>query len=194
MPVLGPALPGFRPESRAPGRSGHTETGAHRAQAAGRGHRSKDGRKRGLGDLRTGEGPRKSVQTPSNADSPRCWQGGRCGRPRGSQVGRRAVGALAPGAAPPGAVCYEQTPSPDSEEVPHGNRLPLRSHPGLGRSGARPAGVQAHQSSLETAFPEALCLVSRRLGATAWGGAARGRAQPVSGVPEAYTGRGHPGF
>uniref|UniRef100_A0ABI7WAI6 Solute carrier family 17 member 9 n=1 Tax=Felis catus TaxID=9685 RepID=A0ABI7WAI6_FELCA len=33
-----------------------------------------------------------------------------------------------------------------------------RSHPGLGRSGARPAGVQAHQSSLETAFPEALCL------------------------------------
>ncbi|XP_047710036.1 solute carrier family 17 member 9 isoform X1 [Prionailurus viverrinus] len=35
-----------------------------------------------------------------------------------------------------------------------------RSHPGLGRSGARPAGVQAHQSSLETAFPEALCLGS----------------------------------
>ncbi|XP_042835901.1 solute carrier family 17 member 9 isoform X2 [Panthera tigris] len=35
-----------------------------------------------------------------------------------------------------------------------------RSHPGLGCSGARPAGVQAHQSSLETAFPEALCLGS----------------------------------
>ncbi|XP_040494514.1 solute carrier family 17 member 9 isoform X3 [Ursus americanus] len=33
-----------------------------------------------------------------------------------------------------------------------------RSHPGLGRLGARPAGVQAHQSSLETAFPKALRL------------------------------------
>ncbi|XP_040494517.1 solute carrier family 17 member 9 isoform X6 [Ursus maritimus] len=32
------------------------------------------------------------------------------------------------------------------------------SHPGLGRLGARPAGVQAHQSSLETAFPKALRL------------------------------------
>ncbi|XP_036862362.2 voltage-gated purine nucleotide uniporter SLC17A9 isoform X8 [Manis javanica] len=33
-----------------------------------------------------------------------------------------------------------------------------RSHPGLGRFGARPAGVQTHQSSLETAFPEGFCL------------------------------------
>eukprot|EP00071_Canis_lupus_P031378 XP_022264935.1 solute carrier family 17 member 9 isoform X3 [Canis lupus familiaris] len=33
-----------------------------------------------------------------------------------------------------------------------------RAHPGLGRSGARPAGVQAHQGSLETALPEAFRL------------------------------------
>ncbi|XP_032205975.1 solute carrier family 17 member 9 isoform X3 [Mustela erminea] len=33
-----------------------------------------------------------------------------------------------------------------------------RPHPGLGHLGARPADVQAHQSSLETAFPEAFSL------------------------------------
>ncbi|XP_045433228.1 solute carrier family 17 member 9 isoform X4 [Pipistrellus kuhlii] len=33
-----------------------------------------------------------------------------------------------------------------------------RSHPGLGRFGTKPADGRAHQGSLETAFPEALCL------------------------------------
>ncbi|XP_032734708.1 solute carrier family 17 member 9 isoform X3 [Lontra canadensis] len=37
-----------------------------------------------------------------------------------------------------------------------------RPHPGLGHLGARPADVQAHQSSLETAFPEAFSLPSPR--------------------------------
>lgn len=48
-----------------------------------------------------------------------------------------------------------------------GTARPLRSPPGRGCSGARPAGAQAHQSSLETALPEALCLVSSHLGAAA---------------------------
>lgn len=36
-----------------------------------------------------------------------------------------------------------------------------RSHPGCERFGARPAGGQGHQGPLETALPEAFCLVSR---------------------------------
>ncbi|XP_023039086.1 solute carrier family 17 member 9 isoform X2 [Piliocolobus tephrosceles] len=38
-----------------------------------------------------------------------------------------------------------------------------RSRPGLGSPGPRPAGVQAQQSPLETALPEACCLGSRHL-------------------------------
>lgn len=52
---------------------------------------------------------------------------------------------------------------------------PLRPHPGLGHLGARPADVQAHQSSLETAFPEAFSLVS--LGTTVHVGVWRDRVE-----------------
>ncbi|XP_032734709.1 solute carrier family 17 member 9 isoform X4 [Lontra canadensis] len=40
----------------------------------------------------------------------------------------------------------------------NGKGTVARPHPGLGHLGARPADVQAHQSSLETAFPEAFSL------------------------------------
>ncbi|XP_032734707.1 solute carrier family 17 member 9 isoform X2 [Lontra canadensis] len=44
----------------------------------------------------------------------------------------------------------------------NGKGTVARPHPGLGHLGARPADVQAHQSSLETAFPEAFSLPSPR--------------------------------
>lgn len=174
MPVLLPALPGFRTESRAQGGSGHTGTGAHWAEAAGRGLWSKDGKEAGLGDPRAGEGWRKSVQIPQ---MPTAQGTGREDRVAVPRAARQAAGVWGhwPPELPPRSRSVESRRCPPILSSFHvETACPLRSHPGLGRSGARPAGVQAHQSSLETAFPEAFCLVSRRLGAAVWGGAAWG--------------------